>query len=347
MEVFALNKRTVLLAIGAIAASIALAYSLGQRSASVPATGTVKESDEAATIVRASASRPVGQPKPAESHATESKPHRSSTPVSERPALPPPGTPIAKSYDTLAARARAGDPHASCRLAYELERCGMMRTLRWHVAGDVERAELQAWKNAPPDKLDRLVDVRARQREAIAKLEVDCAGLAPSRPDEWFDWVLLSANQGSVAAASRFATRGPFVDPRMLERLDRYASYRDRAPELALRALEGGDLEIVGALADAYATPADMPYRGPLAQLIKPDLGEAYALSRLEAMLSAEPDPPLDIRIEKLAKQLTPAQREAGEARAASLRNGPYAGRVKPKARYDEVLERDYCTDGT
>jgi hypothetical protein len=117
----------------------------------------------------------------------------------------------------------------------------------------------------------------------------------------------------------------PFDMGRIFERMDQITTYRDRAPALARRALEGGNPEIVQFLADAYSMPADAPWRSPFAQLVSRDPVEGYALFRLHAQLTGASDSPDHKHLERLALELTPAQRSAAEARAAALRAGPYA----------------------
>ena len=341
------KPRPALLGVAAIVVAAALAYRL-----LVPAGDHRAESGASDTPVDAARMLEVA-PAPAHEAPAAKRPSardRSDTaPPAPRQPLPPKDTPIAQVYDNLAARARAGDAAASCRLGQDLDRCAIYPTLRWQLQEEAELREAQRKRGVSEKQLDQDMQIGAARRLAVEKIQALCAGLSEARVAEGFDWLLLAADQGSVAAASRFATRVPFDPAHTFEHLDRLMVYRDHAAELAQRALAGGDLAIVGPLAEAYNTPPDQPYRELLAQLVPPDPVEGYALLRLQAMLGAPGTERRQYQLDQLAGRLTPAQRAAAEARATSLRNGPYGNApaqalaATPERPFVEIVQQDYC----
>src|SRR5258708_687181 len=86
---------------------------------------------------------------------TREPPSKPTLPKRPPAPLPPPGTALAKIYDSLAARARNGDTVAAMRLLSDLQRCSGRRTHAWmlsflddrlstqHATGDERNAELK------------------------------------------------------------------------------------------------------------------------------------------------------------------------------------------------------------
>ncbi len=140
-------------------------------------------------------------------------------------ALPPDGTPVDQVIAALAARARAGDARAACRIGSELQRCQRME--HWEAyATHLPAGELPA---------ERRQAILAEGRRLIE----DCARVAPSVQKDLPRYHLVAALQGNPHSAAQFAgaavTAGDLVrDPQL------YALYRAHAWRLFELAFEAG-----------------------------------------------------------------------------------------------------------
>jgi hypothetical protein len=122
-------KRWKLAAAAGLIAAIALALGawLGQRAVVAPAVTGAPAA--APTPIKTDLKVPrAPRAAPAPVAAAPHAPAAGAPPPSA--PLPAPHTPVAQIYDDLAARARAGESKAACRLAADLLGCRMLATVR-------------------------------------------------------------------------------------------------------------------------------------------------------------------------------------------------------------------------
>ena len=202
--------------------------------------------------------------------------------------LPPFDTPVEEIYDELASRARSGDARAACRLAAELERCQWLefertqRAVREHFPRQAEQTVSEAGST---EEAEAVIESWARAIEHSETIERACGNLAPSRNLESFDWLLMAVDMGHAASIRRFVRRPAIPAGSYLSMLDRLAVYRDRAPALALAALEGGDLEMLSVVAEAYRFQRSRGNGVAFGDLLPRDPIRANAMQILEKRL--------------------------------------------------------------
>jgi TPR repeat protein len=266
--------------------------------------------------------------------ARAAEPARSASPAPAPVAsqsLPPPNSPVAAIYDQLAARARAGDSRASCRLANDLAACRSLALLREQRDG-FDRSLLQETGKAKPNeqRLKQLLGQQEQLNTRIADNERQCGGLSGERLDEAFDWLKLAADQGHVPSMARFASDPLIPLNRVVKELDRMLLYRANAPRYAQAALAAGNAEIVNALAEAYRTKSASGGT-VLSQVLPADPVQSFAYSLLArrlapgAVVQGNADP-----LELQRAELDPAQQADAQRLTDQLYDKYYAGRSLP-----------------
>ena len=213
-----MKTRGLLLAAAIVAALVAM-YLGVVRSREVPATTAKSESRPESSAVHAAA---AGSPSPATPGATtaanDARPPRTaaSTP------LPPIDTPVALVLQTLKPLADAGDVHAACRLGFEKMRCARVRAYRKVARGDPQSESMQR----------------------LARDEKLCENVSGAESRDAWRYVWQAAAGGNLAAIGKFV-RDPPLQPSDVD-LPEYAEgwrlYRENAPTLSARAIEGGDV---------------------------------------------------------------------------------------------------------
>src|SRR5258706_2036218 len=124
-----------------------------------PAAGDAVDLGIASAATTAGA---VSSPRESHSSSNAPTPRGSTAPIAsskETASLPPKDMSIARAYDELAARARAGDVRARCRLAEDLERCASLPF--WRAQGDFDEAPFitdMRKQGATEERIQELID---------------------------------------------------------------------------------------------------------------------------------------------------------------------------------------------
>jgi hypothetical protein len=139
--------------------------------------------------------------------------------------LPPPDAPLAAVMPALVRAARAGDPGAMCRLAFEMMRCGP--NLEGMRRREAEYTDMLVYAEPEADAKSGLLGLLARNTAKREALEAICAGVV--LPADLKPWRLLrdAARAGHVPSMVRFGANFPLEFDHMLDDLDALASYRD------------------------------------------------------------------------------------------------------------------------
>ncbi len=201
------------------------------------------------------------------------------------PALPPHDVPLAQISDELEERARAGDRRAACRLAVDLIRCQELPQMR-SMSTMMERS--LASDETDPTNSGFRIDFLARTQNRIETLEPMCAGIGEDDARRGFDWLLRAAELGHVPSMAEFARRPAVPFQSYLGELERLRLYRERAPEMAQRALAAGDVSLLSELAQAHLSASGRWGFSALGQLVEKDDATAYAYYALTQRLAPQ-----------------------------------------------------------
>ncbi|MEJ5208150.1 hypothetical protein [Denitratimonas sp. CY0512] len=158
----------------------------------------------------------------------------------ETQTLPSVDTPVIDYFDELAEQARNGDEQAGCRLALDLQLCAMQPLIQAGVNSSVEFAtELPPGSGAETRTISNAAYFSALGDRAATV----CDGLTPAQVSSSWQYMLMAANQGSTAAAVRFAGFPPMMANvnNFAVDAEAWAAYRDNAPHLLEFAAQHGD----------------------------------------------------------------------------------------------------------
>jgi hypothetical protein len=117
-------------------------------------------------------------------------------------------TPVKEVFARLEAAALSGDARAACRIGMEKMRCLLLR----------------------------------QPNGANAKDKALCEGISAEQTQDAWKFLYLAAEAGSVPAMSLFVRSPGLSWSSPLESADGWVTYRDNAPRLQARAVEGGDV---------------------------------------------------------------------------------------------------------
>lgn len=308
-------NRTLVLAAIAVAAVGAVSFLLGRETAPsaghAPAAGVTREHAErpAAPSVTDASLAPARLVRPLAPRAAAGAP----TPPPPVAALPPHDVPLAQVRAELERRARGGDRRAACRLAVDLMRCQELPAMR-AMSTSMERSLARDEGQGDERGVGFRIDFLARTQNRLETLEPLCEGITESDAVQGFDWLLRAAELGHAPSMAEFARRPAVPFQSYLSELDRLRLYRERAPELAMRALAAGDTSLLPDLATAHLSTSGRWGWSALGQLVEKDDATAYAYYTLMQRLApAEATPP------------APTAQEDGRGRGAR-RGGRDAG---------------------
>ena len=215
----------------------------------------------------------------------------SAAPPPPVPPLPPHDVPLAQVRDELEQRARSGDRRAACRLAVDLIRCQELPTVR-AASSAMERSLARDDVARDEPNVGFRIDFLARTQNRLEALEPLCAGIDPLDAAQGFDWLLRAAELGHAPSMAEFARRPAVPFQSYLSELDRLRVYRERAPEMAMRAIAAGDVSLLPELASAHLdNPGHMGF-SPLSQLVEKDNATAYAYYALMQRFTPLPPTP-------------------------------------------------------
>lgn len=229
--------------------------------------------------------------------------------------LPPAGTPLLSIFEELQQRARAGDDHAACRLAQDLQTCD------WVPANDSMPHPLETHLTYSDEVRDSDVAFLAAIDQAKALARSVCEGVSAELIEQNAWRYHLQAARTMPRAAIRFVTIPPMDPERFLEQRDAWQAYADNAVSLLEGAVARGDplawLTLSAVLAGQglpgmpNAIPADLERAAILYLAATPQLSwegliqpqTNNRLERLRANIAAERWPELEREAARLSAQ--------------------------------------------
>jgi hypothetical protein len=208
--------------------------------------------------------------------------------VRKETPLPPAGTPLSSTFDTLRRLSVAGGAKAARRLFDDLTVCSEReKNMRWLSSRTFSRSE-GIRRFGPSPFVDKSIEESLAQLDASDAL---CDGVTPEQIDARGEELRRAAMLGDAAALVCYAESPLNRSPKYLS--NAWFDYVDRwkveAPEFARRAFDAGQANVIPLLVDAYA-----PQNGEggksfeFGQLIAPDPRLAYAMTLLYARLVPE-----------------------------------------------------------
>lgn len=250
----------------------------------------------------------------------------STAPPPPVPPLPPHDVPLAQVRDELEQRARSGDRRAACRLAVDLIRCQELPTVR-AASSAMERSLARDDVARDEPNVGFRIDFLARTQNRLEALEPLCAGIAALDAAQGFDWLLRAAELGHAPSMAEFARRPAVPFQAYLSELDRLRVYRERAPEMAMRAIAAGDVSLLPELASAHLDNPGHMASSPLSQLVQRDNATAYAYYALMQRFMPVPAAPASTGA-PVPPQPISARREMGMARGGGAADPMRLARV-------------------
>lgn len=231
-----------------------------------------------------------------------------------RMTLPPPNAPLAPIFPELVRAARAGDPGAMCRLAFEMARCGpKLDQFRRNEAWFTDQLLYEELNEGQRHDVLRMLARSTSRRE---ELEALCSGA--ELPADLAPWRLLrdAARGGHVPSMVRFSVEFPVEFENLLADVDALVAYRDERLGFLERAAAAGNAKAAHSLFWAYSGRDGMSLGGRVRE--DPIEALAYSLA-LDGIGSASASQNITKRAAILRRKLTPAQVGQAERRAAAL----------------------------
>lgn len=181
--------------------------------------------------------RSVGEPMKAASPAT--RPAAMPVAAETRVALPAPQTPLRLIFDDLKRLSEAGDVRATCRLAFEVDRCARLPAMR----KSAQEQRLLAKETLMKLLGGRLLESADRLDDRIRRDEAACEDFSLEGVPEGWRYQLAAAQAGHEPSMIRFVGGSSLFAPNRapLEALDGWIAYRDNAAGWFATALQAGD----------------------------------------------------------------------------------------------------------
>jgi hypothetical protein len=298
------SKRKRPLIIAAVAAVAALAAIGSWIFADNHASGAKPLSQNVGTAAVA----PVAQASASSRIASKSVPNTPARHAAAATPLPPPGTPLAKIYDELKARADAGDATAATRLYHDVHRCARVRA----ILRDVPRfAAAILDEDTAGQSADRLL--KHEQFLASLSVEIDKARASADQCEDLSDEqlhvnpaALRAAQLGDIAASNCYLGASPFLESGLLDHPEWLVEFKQNGMAIANAAIEKGDWLMVAQLGNAYAQTFSSSL---LAQLAGRDPAKAYAFLQLRRLGAGSDDATrfFDKALAQARQELSPA----------------------------------------
>lgn len=159
------------------------------------------------------------------------------------PPLPADGTPLLEFASDLDRRARRGDAKAACRLAAEMTRCDMVKSMITGPRGDAIVTGMLAQRNISEAERERRIREHLTQATAAERIKKICLGidslplLSPAR------YFAIPALHGHPESAVRFLRSTRSSD--LLRDPELYQLFREHGFALFLQGIERGDAQMV------------------------------------------------------------------------------------------------------
>jgi hypothetical protein len=304
------NRGFALLVAGGFAAGVAIGLVLARGQSTAPAAPIESRvaSDAASADAPAATARAGTRPAP------RAQPSR---PVTTEP-LPPADAPVARVFDELAARARAGDAAAARRIADELLRCRHVddALVTLNLTLDFDAANTRVATAEHTDNLLQMTDAMLQQyREGKER----CAGI-DALPGSASEWLEQAARDGDPAAMLCYALFPSDWNPNVLSPAwQRHAeqSYA-QSPQLLRRAFGAGMPEAAAVLSQMHTRGAGGAWHGRIGD--DPYWAYAYALVAADTLPGKRREV-WSQRAQKLALPLSSGQRERASEWAVAQRS--------------------------
>jgi hypothetical protein len=295
------NRRLILVAVAALAGATAIGYREwpgGDIGAKAAAPGRAHV--DAAAAGQQSTEHPGG-------------------PAHERPAprpLPPPGTPLAQTFDKLKARADAGDAAAASRLYHDLHRCHEMQRKQRNIERRAAALLDRDTRKLLPEELedhDRMLQSLQEDLQEIHAYGDPCAGMTREQVDSLVPVTLRAAQLGDVKAIDCYVGSYFGAMPGLLDHPEWLADFRGNTAPLFDIAVHRGDWGAVELLHQAFG---NFSYGTPGAQAFAPDAASDYRYLRLERLGARDVRfaAKLDRELDQVAAGLTSAQVAVADA---------------------------------
>lgn len=234
--------------------------------------------------------------------------------------LPAEDSPLASNYETLKAHADAGDVSASCRLAFELNRCVQLPELR-ELSEHYIAQSAASKQGTPEDQAD--TEVAVRLENSLRSAESVCEGFHPDPGVKAWKYLLRAAKAGHVPSMVRYAVQPPLSEQRFADEAEGWAEYRKEAGPLLLRAAQNGNSAAAYYLFMAYY---GVPMPGG-AEIVKPSKVNALTYAIVVQGLADGPSTrSIERAIGKLETTLSLDMQREAEVKARKLLNTSYAG---------------------
>jgi hypothetical protein len=192
--------------------------------------------------------------------------------VERRSQLPPPNAKLVDSYGALKQMAKSGNPHAACRLGYELTRCHNLQ-----ITEAIAQSYMARYQKAKQEGRARAGDEEAalaRQRE-LENAQKACAEFPLEETQDAWQYALEGAQSGNGPAIMNFLGLKMGLDQRDPgNTAEGWLAFKEVGPGLLQQALNSG-------MPDAYEYAASL-YSWPNApeQLVPFDPVSALAIYR-------------------------------------------------------------------
>lgn len=297
-----------------IAAGFAAGVAIGLALARGPSTAPAAPIESRGASDAASADAPTATARAGTRPAPRVQPSRS---VTAEP-LPPADTPVAKVFDELAARARAGDAAAARRLADDLLRCAQVddALVSLNMALDFDAANTRVTTAEHTDHLLQMTDAMLQQHR---EQKERCAGV-DALAGSASEWLEQAARNGDPAAMLCYALFPSDWNPNVLSPAwQRHAEQAyAQSPQLLRRAFDAGMPEAAAVLSQMHSHGSGGIWYGRIGD--DPYWAYAYALAAADALPGKRRDV-WNQRAQKLALPLSSEQRERASEWAAAQRS--------------------------
>ncbi|APV51484.1 hypothetical protein BWI17_18375 [Betaproteobacteria bacterium GR16-43] len=151
--------------------------------------------------------------------------------------LPPIGAKLVEIYPRLRAEASEGNVRASCRLAFELERC--QRDLPRWIQG-LTIADAKIAKAETSEARERYEKGKAYTQREIESATDICAGFVDTEGVRPWQYLFNAALAGHTPSMARFALAPPLNPLNVTQDLEGVAAYRTYAPDFLRQAADSG-----------------------------------------------------------------------------------------------------------
>lgn len=165
---------------------------------------------------------------------------------------------LAERFPALDAAARAGDAHAACTLAAELERCKIADGLK-RFENESSRAEQLALQSLDEDQLQEQIDGIAGRTHVLDRATAHCAGIPEEVRRSASAYVAMAAAAGHVPSQIRMLAGTGLAPVELLRDATPLATYRANAPIWFRNALASGDLTLLQLIVHTTRWGQDMP----------------------------------------------------------------------------------------